>query len=385
MTWNQTNATQQKINFINAVKSQPHAAFAVICAAFGISRQTGYQTLRQYNQHGVAAFEPKSRRPLHSPQAMSREIEERILEMRRTHPTWGARKILAILLRQSPRVAWPVASSVGDLLRRRGLTHPAPRRHRAAPFSQPLGHSLAPNDVWCVDFKGWFRTLDGTRCNPLTITDATTRMLLRCNHVRAGTTRHAQAVFEAAFREFGLPLAIRSDNGTPFSSTGIAGLSRLAVWWVRLGIWPERTEPGCPQQNGRHERMHRTLQQEVAAKPEANVRLQQRAFDRFRLEFNTVRPHEALGQLPPADFYVPSPRPFPKRLPEIVYPAESLVRRVRGDGCIKHLGRSHYLGDALTGEDVALWEVDGGWDVYFGLIHLAYFDADTERLVRTSS
>lgn len=383
MTWTKTNPTEQKQQFIDALRKRAdNESFAALCEQFGISRETGYALSRAYKERGVAAFEPASRRPLNSPQAMSETVESRILELRAKHPTWGPRKLLASLEQRHPRTDWPVASSVGDLLRRRGLTHPRPRRHAAAPFSQPLGHGRSPNEVWCTDFKGWFRTLDGERCNPLTITDADSRMILRCTHVPQGTFGYVKPIFEAAFREFGLPLAMRSDNGTPFASTGVAGLSRLACWWIRLGIWPERIEPGCPEQNGRHERMHRTLKAEVANQPEANVRLQQRAFDRFRTEFNEERPHEALNQRPPATIYTPSPRNFPRRLPEIHYPSQALVRSVRTNGEIRFLGTTWFLGEALEGERVGLWETAYGWDVYFATILLARFDARTKQLVR---
>ncbi len=385
MPWDETNRAEQKKKFIDAVEANEGDTFATICARFGISRETGYKSLLRYHEGGTQAFEPRSRRPLHSPQAITGPIERLILQARGEHPTWGARKLVALLQRRFPRTSWPVASSIGDLLQRHGLTHPRASRGHVAPFTQPLGHSLAPNDLWCVDFKGWFRTADGVRCNPLTMTDATTRMLLRCNHVAKGDLAYVKPIFEAAFREYGMPLAIRSDNGPPFASNGVAGLSRLALWWIRLGIWPERIEPGCPEQNGRHERMHRTLQAEVAADPSPNIRLQQRALDRFRLEYNTIRPHEALGQRPPADFYSASGRPFPRVLPHIAYPDEALVRSVRPNGEIKHRGRSHFLGEALVGERVALWEIDGGWDVYFGMIRLARFDARTERLIRNPS
>jgi putative transposase len=383
MTWQQSNTHDQKQKFIEAVEKNEFESFAAICSEFGITRETGYEMLRRYRESGADAFEPRSRRPLHSPQAISPAFEQHIIDVRIAHPTWGARKIRAVLMRRFPRSEWPVASSIGDLLRRRGLTHPrAPRRH-VTPFTQPLAHAVTANDVWCTDFKGWFRTLDGVRCNPLTITDATSRMLLRCNHVARGTFTDVQPIFEAAFREYGLPLSMRSDNGPPFSSMGIAGLSRLSVWWVRLGIWPERIEPGCPEQNGRHERMHRTLQEEVAAKPAVNIRLQQRAFDRFRTEYNEERPHEALGQCPPCDFYSPSLRVYPNVLPPIEYPPEAQVRSVRHSGEIHWQGRMVFISAALAGERVALWEIDGGWKVYFSVIELGRFDGRTKRLTRT--
>lgn len=384
MPWNTSDERVQRAKFIEAVRSNEGDSFASICARFGISRETGYQLLRRHEALGAGAFDDRSRRPLHSPQAIGAAIEKQIVDLRTEHPTWGPRKLVAVLRSRSPRTQWPVASSVGDLLRRRGLSHPRVKRHRAAPFTQPLAHCVAANDVWCVDYKGTFKTLDGCRCNPLTITDAATRMLLRCNHLPLTGYGPVRAIFEATFREFGLPLAIRSDNGPPFGSTGVAGLSRLAVWFLRLGIWPERIEPGHPEQNGRHERMHRTLKETVTDHPSANTRLQQRAFDHFRTVFNEQRPHEALGMRPPSDFYVASPRPFPRVLPETEYPEGALVRSVRRTGEIKHKGRTHFLGEALAGEQVALWEVDGGWDVYFSVVRLGRFDARSGALIRVS-
>lgn len=380
MTWKQPNITEQRRNFIRAVEANDGESFTSICAAFGISRETGYQLLRRHHELGSKAFEPQSRRPLHSPQAIKPQIEQKILEVRAAHPRWGARKILGYLQRLSPAKQWPVASSIGDVLRRHGLTHPRRSRGHTPPFTQPLGHAHAPNDLWCMDFKGWFRTLDGARCNPLTVTDTASRMLLRCHHVPKGDLSHVRPILEAAFREYGLPHAMRSDNGPPFASKGLAGLSRLSVWMVRLGVWPERIEPGRPEQNGRHERMHGTLQAEVATQPAANLRLQQRDLDRFRTEYNHERPHEALAQRAPADLYVASPRLFPDRLPPIEYPAEAAIRLVHHRGDIKHLGNRYFLSEVLAGERVALWEGEQGLEVYFGVIRLGQLDPRSRRL-----
>jgi transposase InsO family protein len=382
MIWKQTNTQEQKKQFIDAYKNNEGDSFTSLCDRFGISRQSGYELVRRFEGLGSKAFEPQSRRPLHSPQAISLQIERKIVALRSAHPTWGPRKLIAYLERQSPTLDWPAPSSVGELLRRRGLTHPRRSRGHTPPFTQPLAHCVAPNDLWCVDFKGYFHTRDGARCNPLTITDASTRMLLRCHHVPSLDRANAQPVFEAAFREYGLPLAIRSDNGAPFATKGLAGLSRLSVWCLRLGVWYERIEPASPQQNGRHERMHRTLKEEVASDPAPNLRLQQRALEDFRHEYNYVRPHEALGQRPPADFYIASPRHFPNRLPEIAYPSDVIVRSVRHNGEIRHRGRTHFLGEMLAGERVALWETESGWDIYFTVLRVARFDARKGRLIR---
>jgi putative transposase len=382
MTWNTTDITEQKLLFIQAVQAATGESFADCCARFGISRETGYQTLRRYEQLGLAGLAPASKRPLHSPFAVTAEIEKLVLHARIEHPTWGPRKLLAFLKRRSPRTRWPAPSTLGELLRRQGLAHPRPARRTQVPFTQPLGHALVPNDVWCADFKGWFRTRDRARCNPLTISDASTRMLLRCHHVARPDYATVRPLFEATFREFGLPHAIRTDNGPPFSSLSLAGLSRLSVWWIRLGIWPERTEPGHPEQNGRHERIHRTMQLDVADVPAANLRLQQRALERFRVEYNTVRPHEALDNRSPADLHRPSPRAFPEKLPDLEYPPGVITRSVRPNGEFRHAGHSIFLAQPLAGQRIALWEIDGGWDVYFGIIWLGRLDAATKKLTR---
>lgn len=373
MAWKKTTDTpEQRQQFIDAHQRKDHPSFSALCIAFGISRQTGYDTLLAYDAKGREGLAPRSKRPHRSPTALSEEIEEIIIEVREAHPTWGARKIVAFLERKMPRRQWPWPSTVGELLRRRGLSHPRPQRHRTPPFTQPLAHSTAPNDVWCADFKGHFCVGDGSRCNPLTVTDACSRMLLRCTHVTRGDLAHSRPVFDAAFREFGLPLAIRTDNGPPFSTKSLAGLSRLSVWWMRLGIWPERIEPGCPEQNGRHERMHLTLKRETATPPAANLRLQQRAFDRFRAEFNDERPHEGIAQLVPADLYKASSRLYSGVVPEMHYPDGLDVRSVRQGGEIRWRGTYLFLSEVLGGERVVLWERDDkDVDLFYGPLKIA--------------
>jgi hypothetical protein len=244
-----------------------------------------------------------------------------------------------------------------------------------APYASPLGHADRPNAVWCADFKGWFRTGDGARCDPLTITDAFSRYVICSNALEAPDGEHVRPAMETAFREFGLPLAMRTDNGPPFASNAVAGLSRLSVWLIRLGIRPERIEPGKPQQNGRHERFHRTLKAETAKPPEANREAQQRAFDRFQREFNEERPHEALAMKTPASVYAPSARPYPERLPEVEYPAAYEVRRVRPNGEIKWAGDPMYVGQVLAGELVGLEPLDGRhWRMLFGTVTLGTVD-----------
>ena len=261
-----------------------------------------------------------NRAPRRHPNQTAAGMEEAVLELRQAHMRWGPRKLKRILERDQPGRSWPAASTIGELVRREGLVVARKKRRRTAPYTEPLAHAEGPNRVWCADFKGWFRTGDGERIDPLTISDAHSRYLLRCQAVEKTDTARARGIFEAAFREYGLPAAIRTDNGAPFASHAVAGLSRLAVWWMKLGIVPERIAAGHPEQNGRHERMHRTLKQETAEPPAANRRAQQRAFDRFRQEYNEQRPHEALAMQTPAAIYAPSPRSYPARVPEPEYP-----------------------------------------------------------------
>jgi transposase InsO family protein len=266
------------------------------------------------------------------------------------------------------------------LLQRHGLTRPRRRRLGAAPATQPLAGAVLPNDVWSADFKGWFRTGDGARCLPFTLTDNASRYLLRCQVVPQSDFAAVQPRLAAAFREYGLPRVVRTDNGPPFGSTAAGGLSRLAVWWIRLGIRPDRIQPGHPEENARHERMHATLAQETTQPPQATGRAQQRCFDRFRAIFNHERPHEALGQQPPAALYYHSPRPFPERLPELEYPAHAELRRVYPNGAIKWHGHAVFISQALAGEMIALTEVlDDYWHVAFGPAALGWLNLRRKR------
>jgi len=354
-----------------------------LCQAHGISRPTGYTVLRRYAELGERGLEERSRAPASHPNQTPAEIEEAVLELRRQHPHWGPRTLKAKLKQLQPQVYWPAASTIGMMLDREGLTQHRRKRRRTEPYSQPLAMATEPNRIWCADFKGWFRTGDGERIDPLTISDACSRYLLRCQAVEKMDTARAQAIFEAAFRECGLPLAIRTDNGEPFASTAIAGLSRLAVWWMKLGIVPERIAAGHPEQNGRHERMHRTLKEETASPPAANRRAQQRAFDRFRQEFNEERPHHALNMQTPSSCYAPSPWPYPARVAEPEYGSAMRVRRVDSSGKFSWKHENVFLSDVLRGEAVGLLPVDDRYyRVYFARFPVARFDSYRRRVER---
>ena len=336
MGWKETRVQDERLRFVQEVLTREDA-MAAVCRRFGVSRKTGYKWLDRYAQQGVAGLADQSKAPKRQAQAFPAEIEREILALRARYPTWGEDKLKARLERTNPDINWPAHSTIGALLKRHGLTHPGKRRRHATPSSK-LTSAKAPNQVWAIDFKGWFETGDGKRCDPLTISDTASRYLLRCQRVARSDTAHVRPLMEATFREYGLPTRILSDNGPPFASTGLAGLSRLSVWWIRLGIQLQRIDPGHPEQNGRHERMHRTLKAETATPPERNLRAQQRAFDRFRQIYNQERPHESLAMATPASVYQPSWRPYPERLPELEYPDRMLPRRVQSKGDIGLLG-----------------------------------------------
>jgi putative transposase len=381
MPWKETCIMDARLMFIAEclVGELPMTA---LCERHGISRKTGYKWLKRYREDPDDGLCDHSRAPHRPAHGMDEALAEAILALRRRRPHWGPRKLRARLERDEPERGWPASSTIGDLLKREGLVVEGRRRRHALPTSQPFSAVRGPNDVWCADFKGWFRTADGQRCDPLTISDAHSRYLLACRIVEP-TIEGARPCFERAFKEFGLPHALRTDNGSPFASTGAGGLTRLSVEWVKLGIKLERIEPAAPQQNGRHERMHRTLKAETSRPPAANARAQQRRFDRFRPDYNHERPHEALNQEPPAAHYHDSPRRYPARIPEPWYDADHAVRRVRSSGEIKWGGERIFVSASLVGEPVGIAETEqGDWIVRFVDIDLGVIDRKTKRLRR---
>jgi len=374
MPWSET-VEMSRVKFI-AERESGLYDMTELCEKHGISRKTGHKWAGRFDREGVEGLQERSRAPRHSPRQTSLEVRERLLDLRRKHPSWGPRKLLAWLEKHEPGQVWPQASTVGGLLKRAGLVGACRRRAaRVRPVVAPTEAS-GPNEVWTSDFKGEFRTGDGRLCYPLTVVDGFSRFVLVIEGLPSVAGAGAWPVFERAFCEYGLPRVIRTDNGNPFaSSSALAGLSRLSVRWLKLGIALERIQPGHPEQNGRHERMHRTLKAETARPPAANARDQQELFDRFRQEYNEQRPHEALGQRPPSELYQPSLRPYPGRLPQPEYPGHYEVRSVARGGEIKWRGKFLFLSEALAGERVGLEEYeDGLWAVYFGALHLGRFD-----------
>lgn len=370
MGWMETCAVDERMRFVLAVEAGEEP-MAGVCRQFGVSRRVGYKWLARYREAGVAGLVDGSRAPLHHPQAMAGEIAERCLAVRRAHPTWGPLKVRAWLERRASGTRWPAASTIGALFDREGLTVKRRLRRRGPASSVPFGDCGTANDVWCIDFKGWFLTGDGTHCEPLTLSDAYSRYLLRCQAMARLDTDHVWPVLDAAFRQFGLPQRLRSDNGSPFASRGAGGLSRLSVRVIKAGVMPERIAPGKPQQNGRLERLHLTLLQDTASPPARSLREQLERLQAFQRIYNEERPHQALGNDTPAEHYAASPRRFDGVLREPDYGSDYAVRRVRHNGEIKWRGNTIYISEALIGEPVGLIEQeDGGWKAYYGPIAL---------------
>jgi transposase InsO family protein len=358
--------------------------FAQLCRVYGVSRRVGYKWLRRYEDQGVEGLKDQSRAPHAHPDEVSEQMQQSIVKLRSRHPRWGPRKLKVLLEREGSIdvQAVPAASTIGAILKREGLSIPR-KRLRHAPASAPLGECHACNRIWCADFKGWFKTSDGARCDPLTISDGFSRYLLRCQAVSQSGGEPVRRVFEACFREHGLPEAMRTDNGSPFASVGVAGLSRLSVWWVRLGIGLERIEPGKPQQNGRHERMHLTLKQETAMPPQRNLRQQQERFNAFREEFNELRPHEALEMNTPASFYEPSKKAYPERLEELEYPCGYQLRKVGDRGQFRFHRHKVMIGKALRDQTIGLEAMDDRyWRAWFGPVELGIFDEKQSQMLR---
>ena len=378
MPWKETCAVDQRVALL-ADWLRNEWTMTELAARYGITRKTAYKWVGRYAADGPGGLVERSRAPVHPGRAIGAAERTAILALRGAHPHWGPRKLAAILREREPERRWPAASTMGELLRRAGLSTPRRRVRYIVPLTEPLAAATAPNDVWTADFKGWFRTGDGTRCDPLTVADACSRFVLCCRIV-APTRVGVRPWFERTFRTYGLPRALRTDNGSPFASTGPGRLSRLAVWWLKLGIQLDRIDPGHPEQNGRHERFHLTLQTEATASPAPSKPAQQRRFDRLRQEFNDVRPHEALAQTPPARTYRGSPRPYPARLEDPWYDATYQVRRVSPNGHIKWRGDLVFVSEAVVGELVGLAETDrGDWTVRFMHVELGRIDRQTRK------
>ncbi len=380
MPWKETRVMDQKIQMISNWLSGEYS-ITELSRIHEVSRKTLYKWIERYEADQDTGLQERSRRPTLMPRSTPAEVVGEILASKRQHEHWGSRKLLAWLRSHQPERRWPAASTTSEILKRHGFVHARRKRHHTPPYSEPFLRSNQPNEVWCADFKGQFRLGSGSLCYPLTVTDSYSRYLLGCWGLAHPAYLPTRSYFEIAFRQYGLPGAIRTDNGIPFASVGLGGLSSLGAWFVKLGILPERIEKGHPEQNGRHERMHRTLKAEAISPPRKSLNEQQRAFDRFRVVYNNDRPHEALGQKAPASIYRLSVREYPAKLPEVEYQQTFKVRQVKENGDFKWQGKELYLSGALAGEQVGLKEIDNGiWEIYFSFYPVGILDERTLRI-----
>jgi transposase InsO family protein len=381
MPWKESDTVSERLKFITRLREGER--MTDLCREFGISRKTGYKLVERYGSDGAQGLFDRSRRPRTSPQRTPDGVVEQVVRMRQRYPTWGPKKLRYVLQERQPEVRWPAASTIGVILKDAGLVDGRKRRRRAWP-TPPSERCLsqAPNELWCFDFKGQFRLGDRRVCYPLTVSDHFSRYLLGCEALDSTRAVPTANALECVFREHGLPARMRSDNGSPFASTGLAGLTKLAVWLLRLEIELERIEPGHPEQNGRHERMHLTLKQETIRPAAHSMLQQQERFDDFRNRFNDERPHEALAMKTPKSVHRCSLRPLPGQLPPLSYPNHDLTKTVSQGGAIRLQGQDLYLCRALAGQDVGLTQLDTQtWLVSFMQLDLAYLDTQQRAAV----
>jgi putative transposase len=375
MPWKEVNPMQQRILFIADYLRQI-SSVSELCRQYSISRKTAYKWIGRYQEDEQNGLQTRSSKPINSPQQTPYQIQKAIVELRQKfmdHP--GPKKIKVLLKQRYPISDIPSNTTIYNILNRAGLVKSRRRKRRVSPYAQPFAPVKDVNEVWSVDYKGQFKLHNGQWCYPLTVMDHQSRFLCGIDALPGPRLKETKARFISLFREFGLPRRIRSDNGVPFASTACAGLSQLSLWWVRLGICPERIEPGKPQQNGRHERMHRTLKKSATKPPGHSMKNQQQRFDRFRAEYNQQRPHESLQQKTPASLYQPSQRAYPEKLPVLEYPSYYEVKKVSSNGVVYWRNKMVYISHLLKGEWVGLDEYDdGNWSVYYGPIILGQFD-----------
>lgn len=372
MPWEQTSVMDQRVQFIADWLSGDYFKIE-LCMAYGISRPTANKWIRRYQQGGVKALEELSRAPHSHPNATCEEVREEIVQGKLDHQNWGTKKVMDYLRENYPLLDWPADSTAGEILKRAGLVKTRHYRRRVAPYSEPFGECQGPNQIWSTDFKGDFLLGNRRRCYPLTLSDNFSRYLLLCRALEHPSYEAVRPWFEWVFREYGLPEAIRSDNGAPFASLALGGISQLSKWWIQLGIRPERIEPGKPSQNGRHERMHRTLKHD--APPQNNHQRQQHCFDLFSEQYNWQRSHEALGRKTPGSVYRRSPRSYPIKLPSIEYDSGIVVRRVRHNGEIKWHGDFIYISQVLAQEPLGLKQIgQEQWELRYSFHLLGILD-----------
>jgi transposase InsO family protein len=373
----------EREDFINAWLA-PGNKMTKLCERYGISTKTGYKWINRFKEEGYFGLADRSRARHTQAHQTPERVVEQILELKLRNPDWGPVTIDSALYRSNPDFPWPAVSTIGEILKRHNLVKPRRKRPKVPPLTEPLAHAVEPNDVWSGDYKGQFQLGNGRWCYPLTISDNCSRVLIACQGLYGPQLKPTMVAYEQAFRDYGLPRRIRTDNGFPFAMTTLGGLTPLTVWMIRLGVLPERIDPGCPQQNGRHERMHRTLKAKTASPPKGNLSAQQRAFNRFREVFNEERTHQGLGRgICPMDVHRSSPRPYPERIPEMHYPDGYQVRKVKCGGYTQFNGHTYYLSRQLLGEYVGLEPIGLDlWQLYFGELKLAVVDERLKRVIR---
>jgi transposase InsO family protein len=380
MPWKELCALDQRLEMLKDWLTQEYS-ITELGDCYGISRKTIYKWLERYHEEGLKGLGELGRAPLHHPNATPAEVAAMIIRAKLAKQKWGPKKLLARLESEHPQMRWPALSTASEILRRQGLVKQRRKRNHTPPYSEPFLGCHQPNAVWSADYKGQFRLGNGRLCYPLTISDNYSRYLLGCWALERPSYNHTQPWFEWSFREYGLPESIRTDNGTPFASVAPGGLSRLSVWFIKLGIIPERIQPGQPQQNGRHERMHRTLKEEAVAPPRDNTRQQQRVFNRFVNKFNNERPHEALGQRTPASLYKHSLKEYPAKIKPVEYDAGTLLRHIHTSGCMKWGGDLIYVSENLIGENIGLRKIsDHEWEMRFSFHPIGIFDELKRRV-----
>ena len=382
MSWKITCVMDEKLKFISDHLGERFST-AELCRRYGISRKTAYKWLSRYQAEGVDGLKDRPRANYEPHRTTPNEITTVLLKVKEEFPFWGPKKVHGYLIKNRPDVIWPVISTIGEIFKRHGLVVPRKYRRRVSPHTEPFKECDVANKVWSADFKGQFKIGSKGYCYPLTITDNYSRFLILCKGLARPNGNNVKKWFEKVFIEYGLPESIRTDNGSPFASTSIAGLSKLSVWWIKLGITPERIDAGEPQQNGRHERMHRTLKHQTAKPPAKSFSAQQRAFNNFMKEYNNLRPHEALNGQCPCDLFVTSKREYPHVIHEYEYPDSYSVRRVKRSGEFRFAGEILPLGTPLAGEYIALEPIDNElYQIHFNHVKLGVFDERTGRIIR---
>jgi transposase InsO family protein len=379
MPWKGVTVSEQRQRFIEDYLLN-YYSITELAARFGISRRTAHKWIKRYKQHGQAGYQELSRRPHNCPWRTDQALVDELVKLRKAHPRWGPRKLLDLMQRKDPERDLPSISTAARVLAREGLVKPR-RRYRRAHPGCPKGVPRGPNDIWGADYKGQFRLKNGEYCFPLTVSDLGSRYLLGCDAHPAISLEKSFAHFRCLFEIYGLPNRIRTDNGVPFASNALGRLSQLSVWFIKLGIYPELIEPGKPHQNGIHERMRRTLKQEATIPPGSSLQAQQTKFDRFREEFNQVRPHEAIGMKRPGEIYQASGRQMPKKIRSYEYPSHYLVRRVSRAGTIRVLSHQVFVSNTLQEDYVGLEEVDDGiYDLYFCYYQIGRYELRKNKI-----